>query len=100
MAYFGNLNQTAIGDFDGDGLTNLQEYLYGTDPTATTAHPAPAPFNNAPVGIPGTVELEMFDLGWWGDSFDAPNRLATRGSKFRETGALIQKNTSDSNALA
>jgi hypothetical protein len=31
--YFGNLNQGANDDFDGDGFTNLQEYLNGTDPT-------------------------------------------------------------------
>jgi len=32
MLYFGNLNQTAAGDFDGDGVTNLQEYLEGRNP--------------------------------------------------------------------
>jgi hypothetical protein len=32
LAHFGNLNQTATGDFDGDGVSNLQEYLDGTDP--------------------------------------------------------------------
>ena len=31
--YFGTLAQTAEGDFDGDGWTNLQEYQNGTDPT-------------------------------------------------------------------
>jgi len=31
---FGNLTQTAGGDFDGDGFTNLQEYQNGTDPSA------------------------------------------------------------------
>jgi len=31
--YFGNLNQTASGDPDGDGLTNLQEYQQGRNPT-------------------------------------------------------------------
>jgi hypothetical protein len=29
---FGNLDQTAVGDPDRDGLTNLQEYLIGSDP--------------------------------------------------------------------
>ncbi len=31
--YFGVLAQAAAGDFDGDGLTNLQEYTAGTNPT-------------------------------------------------------------------
>jgi Divergent InlB B-repeat domain len=33
MKYFGNLNQLALGDYDGDGVDNLHEYLEGTDPT-------------------------------------------------------------------
>jgi hypothetical protein len=33
LAYFGNLNQTATGDYDGDGVSNLQEFLDGTNPT-------------------------------------------------------------------
>jgi len=33
LAYFGNLEQTDAGDPDGDGLTNLQEYEYGSNPT-------------------------------------------------------------------
>lgn len=32
MQYFGNLNQTALGDYDGDGVNNLDEYLEGTNP--------------------------------------------------------------------
>ncbi|MEI7733767.1 MAG: LamG-like jellyroll fold domain-containing protein, partial [Verrucomicrobiota bacterium] len=31
--YFGNFNQTADGDYDGDGISNLAEYQNGTDPT-------------------------------------------------------------------
>ena len=31
--YFGSLSSTAAGDFDGDGSTNLQEYLHQTLPT-------------------------------------------------------------------
>src|SRR5579859_5603028 len=33
MKYFGNLNQPANGDFDHDGVSNLDEYLEGTNPT-------------------------------------------------------------------
>ncbi len=33
MQYFGNLLQPANGDFDGDGFSNLQEYLADTNPT-------------------------------------------------------------------
>jgi Tol biopolymer transport system component len=33
VAYFGNLDQPASGDFDHDGHTNAQEYTAGTDPT-------------------------------------------------------------------
>src|SRR5207249_5799705 len=33
IQYFGNLNQTAGGDFDGDSLSNLQEFQVGTSPT-------------------------------------------------------------------
>src|ERR1039457_4102307 len=33
MKYFGNLNQTALGDYDGDGVDNLDEYQEGTNPT-------------------------------------------------------------------
>lgn len=31
-AYFGNLSQTAAGDYDGDGVNNGLEYTNGTDP--------------------------------------------------------------------
>ena len=33
LEYFGNLNQPATGDYDGDGVPNLQEFLDGTNPT-------------------------------------------------------------------
>ncbi len=33
LQYFSNLTQNATGDFDGDGVNNLQEYLAGTSPT-------------------------------------------------------------------
>ena len=33
IQYFGNLNQNALDDYDGDGVDNLQEFLNGTNPT-------------------------------------------------------------------
>ena len=33
IANFGNLAQNALGDFDGDGVSNLDEFLQGTNPT-------------------------------------------------------------------
>jgi hypothetical protein len=33
LEYFGNLTQNADGDYDGDGVSNLQEFLDGTNPT-------------------------------------------------------------------
>jgi hypothetical protein len=32
LTYFGNLNQNTTGDYDGDGVSNLQEFLDGTNP--------------------------------------------------------------------
>ena len=34
MAHFGNLNQTAEGDFDHDGKSNFKEYADGDDPAS------------------------------------------------------------------
>jgi len=34
---FGNLNQNGAGDPDKDGLTNLQEYIFGSDPNSASS---------------------------------------------------------------
>jgi len=33
LTYFANLSQTATGDFDGDGVSNFDEYFQGTAPS-------------------------------------------------------------------
>jgi hypothetical protein len=49
LQHFGGLDQTAHGDFDHDGYTNLQEFESGTDPAryAVTLHPG---WNNLSLG--------------------------------------------------
>src|SRR5437899_990437 len=37
MANFGNLNQNAAGDADGDGVSNLQEFFDGTNPNSSAS---------------------------------------------------------------
>lgn len=46
--HFGNLAQTATGDPDGDGSTNLQEQYAGSDPTLASSTAADADGNGIP----------------------------------------------------
>ena len=48
---FGGLNQVGDGDYDNDGLTNLEEYNYGTDPT------------NQDTDSDGYTDKQEFDAG-------------------------------------
>ena len=40
IANFGNLTQTAVGDADGDGFSNLAEYQGGSNPNSAASQPA------------------------------------------------------------
>ncbi len=68
LVFFGNLGQTGAGDFDGDGLTNAQEFAAGTDPAGSPAapfapflqhpfDPLPLPILDVAVNANGLVEL-------------------------------------------
>jgi pectate lyase len=54
--YFGNIQSGSAldtsGDLDGDGYTDLEEYLYGMDPTGSTA---PAPTLPPPYPVPSEI---------------------------------------------
>ncbi len=40
MEHFGTLDRDGTGDFDGDGISDLDEYLYGTDPNGSDSSPS------------------------------------------------------------
>ncbi len=48
MQHFGTLDRNGTGDFDGDGIVDLNEYLYGTDPLANDNAPG-VPLIQSPV---------------------------------------------------
>jgi hypothetical protein len=53
-SHFQTLERDGTGDFDGDGVTDLEEYLNDTDPTTTNAPAAPvilAPEDGAEVNV-------------------------------------------------
>ena len=45
MEHFGTLNRDGTGDFDGDGISDLNEYLNGTDPASSNAPTVPQIFS-------------------------------------------------------
>ncbi len=56
--YFGNLSRNGSGDFDGDGLTDLEEFERGTDPTLAGNSPgiahieSPLPYHQVTSATP------------------------------------------------
>ena len=92
LAHFGNLDQTATGDFDGDGVCNLQEFLDGTDPAdsasfrfrlvvlsdggSVTVSPSRFSFTNGEVvTLTATAFAPYYFRGWTGDVSGTNNPL-------------------------
>lgn len=64
LAFFGNFNQNPAGDFDGDGVSNLDEFLEGTDPTDPASFRPRLQVQAVPYGsIFATPSLPSYALG-------------------------------------
>jgi large repetitive protein len=91
--YFGSLSQTPAGDFDGDGVSNLNEYLEGTNPTnnaslrprltvlatngVVVANPQASNYTyGANVVLTATPNVGYDFIGWSGSAIGTANPLS------------------------
>src|SRR5262249_4877508 len=63
MLLFGNLDQSGYGDADGDGISNLAEFLNGTDPFDPASKPG-NPAKADPPEVQVTVQNGQLVLMW------------------------------------
>lgn len=63
MRYFGNLVQTGSADYDGDGLTNLQEYQLNTSPVLADTGATGTTDSYKDADNDGLTNFEEFNLG-------------------------------------
>lgn len=116
--YFGDLSQSGTDDFDGDGLSNAQEFAAGSDPTlaepptATATLTALAGDGEAVLGwdaVPGAVAYDLYWATTPGVTPTTGTRLADVRSPYVHSGrtngvtyyyTLMARNPSGSTALA
>lgn len=93
LQYFGTLTRTGADDYDGDGLTDIQEFFKGTHPTQQDidsdlltdfVDSYPLDYYNAEtpsltlisgdnqIAVPGTFNADPFDVAVWNASATSP----------------------------
>jgi len=73
LQYFGNLNQTASGDFDHDGISNLREYQLSLDPTRPDTD------------LNGTVDIDDVEFAWVEDATPSGGYQSSTGETWNWT---------------
>lgn len=104
--YFGNLAQSGTNDSDGDGVSNYQEMLDGTDPTdptsvfprltlrasggTVTSNPNLSKYNyQQAVILTATPSPGQFFLGWSGDASGTTNPLTIFMNRSKSVSAVF-----------
>ena len=102
LLYFGNLSEAANDDPDGDGFTNLQEFLAGTDPTnhASALRIAAISRNGSDVVVNYSAvsgkkyefqfTTNLLAVNWTG--IDTNTVASTGIAQFTDTGAAVFSN--------
>jgi hypothetical protein len=67
--YFGNTGQPAAADYDGDGQTNLEEFIAGCDPTDASSLFKIMNMNNSTISWSTHAE-RVYEV-WWTDNLES-----------------------------
>ncbi len=81
--HFGNLDQDAFGDFDGDGISNLTEFENGTNPAVPDGPPTPTVFTPA---IDGEVTQLPVELSVENGIYDGPHEVIYQFELYADEG--------------
>jgi hypothetical protein len=83
-AYFGNLARDGTEDFDGDGQSDLQEFIAGTDPTNTNSI-----FRVLTVSSPGSGSATIFWSATTGKSYQVQFKDNLEDPSWTNLGGIV-----------
>ena len=97
--HFGSLDRDGAGDFDGDGISDLDEYLSGSDPTATQTADVPV---ITPAGgtYPDYVQVELATATAGASVYYTLDGSAPDATSHLYSGPIIVSETSEVRAIA
>lgn len=102
LTYFGTTNVNASADADGDGLSNSQEHLAGTNPTNVTDRLQITAYTTAPGGTLATLTWRSTPTRFYSiqktPSFDSPSWIDSGLGLISPDGTSTTRMFADTNA--